>query len=218
MMAKFEHLYSTVSGHTPASLLRGQIAINIPDRTIYANDPTGRILPISSGVAGLANAAGATAVHINVNFHPVAQFGVGLTQQQLQTLFVDNGTTATLQTVPIFVFGRIWYTPVVSMASSTAGAYALNLDTVNRTVSMSAYPTGSNRNTSGFVQYSNNTATLVFYSDSTIYPWFYLPQGYSTNPGGSINVYRVSPIKTFGAIPVSAGFAGAAATSYWGAP
>jgi hypothetical protein len=217
MMAKFKHLYSTTSGHVPQSLLRGQLAINVPDQTVYANDPMGRVQPISTGAPGLANVSQATAVHINVNFYPVAQFGVGLTQAQVQTLFVDNGTTATLQTVPIFVFGKLWWTPVISMPSSTAGAYALNLDTVNRTVSMAAYPTGSNRNTSGFVQYSNGTATLVFYSDSLIYPWFYLPQGYSTNPGGSINVYRISPYQTFGAIPVSIG-AAMVPGSYWGAP
>lgn len=217
-MAKFKHLYSTTSGHVPSSLLRGQLAINIPDKTVYANDPMGRPAVISSGTAGLANATSATAVHIKTAFHPVAQFGVGLTQAQLQTLFTDNGTTATLQTVPIFVFGKLWWTPTVSMASSTAGAYALTLDTVNRSVGISAVAQGSGRNSSGYVQYSNGVAYLVFYSDATIYPWFYLPQGYSTFTGGSINVYRISPVRTFGAIPVSQGFAGAAASAYWGTP
>lgn len=217
-MAKFKHLYSTTSGHVPASLLRGQIAINIPDQAIYANDPMGRVAQISSGVAGLANANASVAPHIKTAFHPVAQFGVGLTQAQLQSLFVDNGTTATLQTVPIFMFGKLWWTPVVSTASSPAGAYSLTLDTVNRSVAMASVPTGSGRNNSGYLSYSTGVANLVFYSDSTIYPWFYLPQGYSTFTGGSINVYRISPVRTFGAVPVSQGFAGAPATAYWGTP
>lgn len=215
-MAKFQHLYSTVAGHTPTNILRGQVAINIPDKLVYANDPAGRPQIISSGASGVSNASGLLGVHVPVAFYPVAQFGVTMTQTELQLRFTDDGTTASLSTVPIFIFGKIWWTDPISCPSSTAGAYSITLDTVNRVCSLSAVAVGNGRKTSGFINRVNGTANLVIYSDGIIYPWFYLEQSYSDTAGGPNNLFRISPFKTFGAIPVSQGFAGADASSYWG--
>jgi hypothetical protein len=46
-MAKIQHLRSETAGDVPASLLRGQVAINIPDALVYANDPGGNVSVIS---------------------------------------------------------------------------------------------------------------------------------------------------------------------------
>lgn len=217
-MAKVQHLYSTTSGNVPATLVRGQLAINIPDQLVYANDPVGRAKVISSGVPGLAGAMGSVGVHIPNALHPVAQFGVTLNQTDLQSRFLNNGTTVTLLTVPIFVFGRVWWTNQVQCPVSSAGAYSLTLDTVGRTVTMQAVPQGTGRASSGYLNYTTRVATLVIYSDSTIYPWFYLQQGFGDTiaNGSGVQVYRISPVQTFGAIPVSTGFAGAPAATYWG--
>lgn len=216
-MAKIQHLYSITAGNQPTNILRGQVAINIPDQLVYADDPIGRPRVISSGVQGVANASGLLGVHIPTAFYPVAQFGVGMTQTDVQGRFTDDGTTATLLPVPIFVFGKLWWTQQISCPSSPAGAYSITIDTVNRACSMSSVPSGSGRLVSGVVNHQTGVAVLVFYSDATIYPWFYLEQAYGSVAGGApSNVYRISPVKTFGSIPVSQGFAGAAATSYWG--
>jgi hypothetical protein len=189
---------------------------------VYAERPDGQVKPISNGNAGVANAATLLSLHIPVQFHPVAQFGVGYTQAALSAKFSDNGTTASLATVPIFVFGRLWYTPPVSCPSSGASnkAYALNLDFGNRTCTMAAYDpsSGSSGLSSGKVNYAANTATLVFASEGAVYPWFYLMKSLGDGVANTCDLYRISPTKTFGAIPVAAGFPGAAAASYWGAP
>lgn len=215
-MAKIQHLISTVSGRVPSSLVRGQVAINVPDQTVYASDPSGTPRVLSSGLPGVPNASGLLDVHIPTAFYPIAQFGVGMTQTDLQARFTDNGTTATLQSVPIFVFGKIWWTPEISCPSISPGAYAIDLDTINRTAVLRSVPTGAGRVSSGSVNHTSGFASIVFFSDATIYPWFYLEQAFSSNPGGDTYVFRISPVQTFGAIPVSLGFAGAAATSYWG--
>jgi hypothetical protein len=213
-MAKIQHLYSTVSGHKPTNLLRGQIAINIPDRLVYANDPAGRPQVLSSGNPGVSNPSGLLGVHVPILFHPVAQFGVTMTQADLQARFTDDGTTVKLETVPVFLFGTVWWTPELTCPSSPAGAYAIGFDMNARTVTLSAVSQGTARQRSGYINYTSMTAQLVVYSDSTIYPWFYLPQGFGNGP--DTNLYRLSPVKTFAAIPVSEGFAGANATAYWG--
>lgn len=209
-MAKIQHLLSETAGHVPASLLRGQVAINIPDAVIYANDPGGNVSVISSGASGVANASSLTGVHMPNNFMPVCQLGPGMTQTQLQALFTDNGTTATYNNIPIFAMGRLWWTGVISCPSSVGGAYAVTLNLANRTATLSAFTPAAN---SGMINYTANTVQVVVYSNSTIYPWFYIPM-YSA--AGTAVLLRISPTKTFGAIPVSAGFAGAPATSYWG--
>jgi hypothetical protein len=212
-MAKIQHLYSTTPGNVPGSLVRGQVAINIPDKIVYANDPFGNVAPISNGNPGVANAGSLVGSHIPVQFHPVAQFGVGMTEAQLTALFTDNGTTATLQPVKVFALGRVWYTPVLTCPHVSAGAYQLNLNASARTVSISGLTlphTGS-----GSVNVSTSSCNLVFYSDSHIYPWFYLPESYGA-ANSAATLYRISPYQTFGAIPVSTGFAGANAATYWG--
>lgn len=214
-MAKFEHLYSTVSGNVPASLLRGQLATNIPDKAVYAEAPDGTVSQISNGNPGIAQASNYLGVHIPSFLHPVAQFGVGYTEAQLGTKFTDNGTTATLQTVPIFMFGSLWYNPVVSCPSVASGAYQLVMDCVARTVSLQGFVTPHTG--SGTLNYQNQQATLVIRSDGHIYPWFYLPETFGQS-NGPVMLFRISPYKTFGAIPVSTGFAGAAAAAYWGSP
>jgi hypothetical protein len=210
-MAKIQHLLSETAGYVPASLLRGQVAINIPDALVYANDPGGNVAVISSGASGVANASGLTGVHLPNNFMPVCQLGPGMTQTQLQALFTDNGTTATYSNIPIFAMGKLWWTGTLTCPSSAGGAYAVTLNLNARTAQLAAFTPAAN---SGSVNYSSNTIQIVVYSNSTIYPWFYIPM-YSA--AGTAVLLRISPTKTFGAIPVSSGFAGAPATAYWGA-
>jgi hypothetical protein len=214
-MAKIQHLYSTTAGHVPASLSRGQLGVNFPDKLVYAATPDGKVKTISSGNAGIANASSLLGVHIPVNLHPIAQFAPGYTETDLGTKFSDDGTTATLQTVPIFMFGTLWYTPTVACPSVTSGAYQLTMDCVARTVSMQGFVTPHVG--SGSLNYATKQAQIVIRSDGHIYPWFYVPETLGQS-NGPVMLFRISPYKTFGAIPVSAGFAGAAATSYWGAP
>jgi hypothetical protein len=210
-MAKIQHLRSETAGDVPASLLRGQVAINIPDALVYANDPGGNVSVISSGAAGVQNASSQTGVHIPNNFMPACQLGPGMTQTQLQALFSDNGTTATYNNIPIFAMGTLWWTGTLTCPSSAGGVYAVTLNLTNRTATLAAFNPTTN---SGSISYSSNTVQIVVYSNSTIYPWLYIPM-YSAS--GTAVLLRISPTKTFGAIPVSAGFAGAPATSYWGA-
>jgi hypothetical protein len=209
-MAKIQHLRSETAGDVPSSLLRGQVAINIPDALVYANDPAGNVAVISSGAAGVADASSFTGVHIPNNFMPACQLGPGMTQAQLQALFVDNGTTATYSNIPIFAMGTLWWTGTLTCPSSAGGAYAVTLNLTSRTATLAAFTPAAN---SGSISYSANTIQIVVYSNGTIYPWFYIPM-YSA--AGTAVLLRISPTKTFGAIPVSAGFAGAPATSYWG--
>lgn len=211
-MAKIKHLLSETAGHVPSGLIRGQVAINIPDKLVYANDPSGTPSVISSGNSGVANATGFLGVHIPNNFMPVAQLGPGLTPAQTQALFTDDGTTATYNNIPVFALGKLWWTGVVTCPSSAAGSYSINIDTVNRTASLAAFAPAIS---SGIVNYTTGVIQLVVHSNSTTYPWFYVP---TISSSGGASLLRISPIQTFGAIPVSAGFAGAAATSYWGAP
>jgi hypothetical protein len=209
-MAKIQHLRSETAGDVPSSLLRGQVAINIPDALVYANDPAGNVAVISSGASGVADASSFTGVHIPNNFMPACQLGPGMTQAQLQALFVDNGTTATYSNIPIFAMGTLWWTGTLTCPSSAGGAYAVTLNLTSRTATLAAFTPAAN---SGSISYSANTIQIVVYSNGTIYPWFYIPM-YSA--AGTAVLLRISPTKTFGAIPVSAGFAGAPATSYWG--
>jgi hypothetical protein len=123
-MAKIQHLRSETAGDVPSSLLRGQVAINIPDALVYANDPAGNVAVISSGAAGVADASSFTGVHIPNNFMPACQLGPGMTQAQLQALFVDNGTTATYSNIPIFAMGTLWWTGTLTCPSSAGGIYA----------------------------------------------------------------------------------------------
>ena len=220
-MAKFEHLLSTVSGDIPSALNRGQLAVNLPDQLVYATTPDGMISPISSGVPGVANASTLLGVHVPTQFEMVAQFAPGYIAGQLLSLFTIGSTTAVLQTLPIFALGTLIYTPVLSCPVAASGAYILTVDLVARTASIAGV-SGTLLPSSGTFNPINNTFSMVFYSDSTIMPWFYVP-AYQGIPNGTVGSnpgdclwYRISPIQTFGAIPVSTGFAGAAATSYWG--
>lgn len=212
-MAKVQYLYSMVAGNVPASLVRGQLAINIPDKIVYAATPDGKVAPVSNGNAGVPNASSLLGVHIPIMYHPIAQFGPGYTEAQLTSMFTDNGTTAAMQAVPVFAFGTKWYVPATSCPSINTGAYALTINTIARTAVLSGQglPLPAN---SGTIDYVNKTVTLFIKSDGHIYPWFYLPQ-YSGVSNGT-TLFRISPYKTFGAIPVSVGFPGAAASSYWG--
>lgn len=217
-MAKFSHLDSTVSGHVPASLLRGQLAVNSADQAVFTLAPDGQIVQISSGKPGLASASGSLGVHIPVWLHPVAQFAPGYTEAQVGAKFTDNGTTATLQCVPLFIFGQKFYTPAtLSCPSINTGVYYLIGNVLTRTISLvgQGAPLPA---VSGSLNYSTGDFTLFIQSDGHIYPWFYLLEGRSSSIAGIVNIVRISPYKTFGAIPVSTGFAGAAATSYWGNP
>jgi hypothetical protein len=220
-MAKFEHLLSTVSGDIPATLTRGQLAVNIPDQLVYAPTPDGLVSVISSGVPGVANASTLLGVHVPTQFEMVAQFAPGYTQAQIASKFVIGATTVTLQTVPIFALGILMYTPVLTLPIAASGAYMLSIDLVARTCVLSSL-SGTLLPSSGTFNPINNTFSMVFYSDSTILPWFYVP-AYQGIPNGTVGSnpgdclwYRISPVQTFGAIPVSNGFAGAAAASYWG--
>jgi len=219
-MAKVQHLYSLTSGHVPASLLRGQMAINMPDQTVYALTPDGQVKAISRGTAGVANASGLTGVHIPVNYMPVAQLAPGYTQAQLTAKFNIGTSTVSLGTIPIFALGRTWYIPPQTCAVSPIGAYLLWLNTPARTALLS--PMTAATSTSGGFNAINGNFNMVVWSDGQTYPWFYLPnwQGQQNGaPGvtpGDCSWFRVSPFKTFGAIPVSQGFPGAAATAYWG--
>jgi hypothetical protein len=211
-MAKIKHLVSETAGTVPASLLRGQVAINVPDKLVYANDPSGKVSVISSGSAGLAGASGALGVHMPTKFMPACQLGPGLTQEQLTTLFTSDGTTITYNNIPIFALGQLWWTGKLTCAVSASGVYVVTVDTVNRTARIDASNAAAN---SGNINYSTGVFQVVVFSNGIIYPWFYLP-AYSNS--GTAVLLRISPTKTFGAIPVSEGFAGAPATSYWGAP
>lgn len=212
-MAKFSHLLSETAGHVPASLLRGQLAVNIADNVVYASDPAGIIRQVSNGNAGSANAAGALGPHVPISLHPVAQFGVGFSEAQLASRFTDDGTTATLLPVPIFMFGRLWYTPGNLTCPSSSIGYQLVGNVNNRTITMQG---ATASNVSGSLDYGSGAFTLAFKSDGHLYPWFYLQD--SVGIAGSLQValYRISPYKTWGAVPVSQGFPGAPATSYWG--
>lgn len=212
-MAKVQHLHSETAGNVPSSLLRGQLAINIPDKIVYANTPDGKVAPISNGNAGVANANSLLGVHIPVMYHPVAQFAPGYTEAQLTSMFTDDGVTAALPAIPVFAFGTKWYVPATSCPSINTGAYIMTINTVTRSASLSgqgiplpAY--------SGTIDYVNKVVTLVIKSDGHIYPWFYLPQYRGLSYGTTL--FRISPYRTFGAIPVSTGFPGANAASYWG--
>jgi hypothetical protein len=210
-MAKIQHLLSETAGDIPVSLLRGQVAINIPDEIVYANDPAGNVAVISSSATGVQDASSLTGVHIPNDFMPVCQLGPGMTQTQLQALFTDNGTTATYNNIPIFAMGTLWWTGTLTCPSSPGGAYSVSLNLTSRTATLAAFTPTTN---SGNISYTANTVSVVVYSNGTIYPWFYIPM-YSGS--GTAILLRISPTQTFGAIPVSSGFAGAPATSYWGA-
>jgi hypothetical protein len=214
-MAKIQHLLSETAGHVPSGLLRGQAAINIADKLVYANDPSGNASVISSGATGLQNASSYLGVHMPTSFMPVAQLGPGMTQAQLQALFTDNGTTATYNNIPIFCMGKLWWTGKITCPSSASGAYQVTINAATRTATLTSL---SPTTRSGTINYTANTFSIVVYSEAgVIYPWFYLPIYNPTGTTGTTDLLRVSFTKTFGAIPVSAGFAGAAATSYWGA-
>lgn len=220
-MAKIEHLFSITSGNIPSTLSRGQLATNFPDLTVYGPAPDGLISPISIGTPGVANASTLLGVHVPIQFEMVAQFAPGYTQAQVTSKFVIGATTVTLGVVPIFALGTLMYTPVLTCPIAASGAYILTVDLVARTCVLASL-SGTLLASSGAFNPINNTFSMVFYSDSTIIPWFYVPayQGIpngtsGSNPGDCL-WYRISPIQTFGAIPVSTGFAGAAATSYWG--
>lgn len=219
-MAKVQHLYSLTSGHVPASLLRGQMAINMPDQTVYANAPDGTVKAVSKGTPGVANASGLIGVHIPANFMPVAQLAPGYTQAQLTAKFNIGTSTVTLGTIPIFALGRTWYIPPLSCGVSAVGAYLLTVNIATRAASLT--PMTATTPTSGTFNAIANYFSMVVWSDGQTYPWFFLPawQGAANGAPGSINGdcgwYRISPFKTFGAIPVSQGFPGAAATAYWG--
>lgn len=208
---KYQHLHSGTPGKVPVSLQRGQLAVNTADKIVFASDLLGNVKPISSGSSGAQNAMSALGVHIPVNFMPVAQLGPGMSQTDLQARFSDDGTTVTYNNIPIFALGRLWWTGTLTSPHSPVGSYAVTLDIGNRTASLGMFTPTSN---SGVMNYQTNIITLVVYSDGTISPWFYIP-AYS-NPGMA-TLLRISETKTFGAIPVSTGFAGAPATSYWGA-
>jgi hypothetical protein len=210
-MAKIQHLVSETAGHVPASLLRGQVAINVPDKLVFANDPAGNVAVISSGASGAANASSLTGVHMPNNFMPACQLGPGMTQAQLTALFTDDGTTATYNNIPIFAMGKLLWTGTLTCPHSAGGAYAVTINLTNRTATLAAFTPASN---SGSISYTANTIQIVVYSNGTIYPWFYIPM-YSA--AGTAVLLRISPTQTFGAIPVSSGFAGAPATAYWGA-
>lgn len=214
-MAKIQHLYSATPGNVPGSLVRGQVAINIPDKIVYANDPFGNVAPISNGNAGVANASSLLGGHIPTQFHPVAQFGVGMTESQLTSGFTDDGTTATMQPTRVFVMGKAYYTPVLTCASSSIGFYVLALNVQTRTVQLLPKGTVDIGSGASTFRYDTGDVRMVIKSDGHIYPWFYLPVAYSA-AGQTVSAFRISPYQTFGAIPVSTGFPGANAASYWG--
>lgn len=213
-MAKVKHYYSEVAGHVPATLLRGQIGITIPDQTVYAPTPDGQVKPISSGKAGVANANTLLGVHIPVDFHPVVQFAPGYTQQQLQAKWNVTDSAASLDVVPVFGLGRLFYTPPLTCALSANGIYQLTITASTRSASLT--PVSSPLNISGSFNPVTGNFSIIIVSENQIAPWFYVQSSQGFDTVGDVYLYRISDRKTFGAIPVSQGFAGAPAQSYWG--
>ena len=237
-MAKFEHLYSTTAGDVPTSLGQGQIAINVTDKIVYSAAPDGTIMEVSNGIAGLSSVSSYLSAHLTQPYHPVIQFCPGYTQAQCEAAFTNNGTTATLSPVPIYAFGQTFYTPELSCPAVSGNGvyYYLQIDFANRG-GINTFMTASTTSigSSGVLNPIGQIFTMVIVSECTnIFPWFYIPayQGLANGTSvasafpvnGNINLYRISTVPTFGAIPVSTGFPGYTATadtsgttpSYWG--
>jgi hypothetical protein len=236
-MAKFEHLYSSTSGDVPTSLGQGQIAVNLADKAVYTAAPDGTIKEVSNGNAGLSSVTSYLNVHIPQMYHPVIQFCPGYTQAQCEAAFTVSGSTATLKPVPIYAFGQTFYTPELTCPVVSGNtAYYLQIDFANRggpnTYMISMAP---DITSSGVFNPIGQIFTIVIVSENTnIFPWFYLPSYIGLPNGtdvssvfpvnGNVNLYRLSTVATFGAIPVSTGFPGYTATadtsgttsSYWG--
>ncbi|QRE00299.1 hypothetical protein [Burkholderia phage BCSR5] len=223
-MAKVQHLFTTTKGAVPpaASLLRGQLSINIPDQNVHALTPDLKVGVVSSGVQGMPNAMGSTGVHVPVDLHPVAQFAPGYTNAEIAAKFRVSGGTATLDIVPLFAFGRLWYIPKSSCPVSPIGLYYVFLDGIARSAAIGSLAAAPSH--SGKIIPRLQQGSFVFQSDGAIRPWFYmqgsrgLANGTPGEQDGTVLIYRVSDVKVSGGIPVSQGFAGADATSYWGAP
>jgi hypothetical protein len=195
------------------------VGINIPDQKVYAPTPDGTIDVISSGVAGLSNPSAALGVHIPVQFHPVAQFAPGYTSSELTTAFTIGTSLATLQTISVFALGRLWYIAgPMTCPKAASGAYQLAFNTGTKAATLSGLTSPLPAN-SGTINPLTNDVTLVFMSESVnIQSWFYIPQWQAADTAGNVPIFRVSNVQTFGAIPVSTGFPGAAAATYWGHP
>jgi len=214
-MAKVQHLYSNNPGAVPSTLLRGQVFINIPDQTVYAPDPTGNIQKFSAGAPFVANASSLLNVHIPTDFHPVAQFGINETAASLTAKFNIAGGTVTMSPVAVFALGQLFYLPETTCPVGTNGNYLLTVDTGARTAVLEDTAALDN---SGTFNPLAGTFSMVVYSNGQTYPFFYLAGAQGTDDTGDCSWYRISPFQTFGAIPVSTGFAGAPATAYWGTP
>lgn len=236
-MAKFDHLYSTTSGHVPSNLGQGQVAVNLADKLVYSAAPDGNTVVVSSGNAGISNVSGLLNSHIKQMYHPVIQFCPGYSQAQCQAAFTNDGTTATLKPVPIYAFGQTFYTPQMSCSVINGNtAFLLTIDFANRGGQYTYLQSlSSNNSISGTFNPISKIFNIIIVSENTnIYPWFYVP-AYIGNPNGSpggagfplngnVSLFRLSSVATFGAIPISTGFPGYTATAdtsattpaYWG--
>lgn len=220
-MASFIEYYSSVAGNKPlpANMSPGQLAVNIPDQTIYAQLPDGSIGPVSKyDAASITPSASDFALHVPPYLSDICQFGIGLTSTQLNALFTVGASGLTTSNyIPIFALGLKLWIPPLSCAVSPVGAYQVTV-TLGVDNTAVATPLAALQATSGSLSQASQQVTMVIYSNGQTYPWFYLPNGInrSTDDPGATSLFRISPFETFGAIPVSTGPAAQAATSYWG--
>lgn len=219
-MGTFVDYYSTVAGAVPqaANLNQNELAVNIADQVIYTLMPDNTVGVLSKyDPAGVTTQASDFSLHVPVAQMDICQWGVGLSQVDLSSrVVVDASGFRTTTYVPVYALGRKLWVPPVSCGVSSVGAYTLSLSLL--TPSVSAAPLSSLQTNSGTLAAPTQSVTLVVYSDGQTYPWFYLPNSVnrSTSDPSFTYLYRISPFKTFGAIPVSQGPAAQAATSYWG--
>lgn len=234
-MAAFIEYFSTVAGHVPTAsvppvppavtptttMVPGSLAVNVADQTIYALAPDGSIIPVSRySSAGITPTASDLSLHTPVAMSNISQWGVGLSSTDLSArCVVDASGFSTNNYIPVFTLGILLFIPPVSCGVSANGAYQVTI-TLGATNTAVAEPvtTALTNATSGSLNLNSQQVQLVVYSDGQTYPFFYLPNALdsSTIDPSSISLFRISPYKTFGAIPVSTGPAAQPATAYWG--
>lgn len=222
-MASFIEYYSIVAGRIPdpALMTQGQLAVNVPDQTVYALMPDGTVGPVSRySSSGIVPTTADFGLHTPVSLSNISQWGAGLSAADLSSRCVVGASGfSTNNYIPVFTLGVLLFIPPVSCGVSANGAYQVTITLGATNTAVAAPVTDALTNaTSGSLNISSQQVELVVYSDGQTYPFFYLPNAInrSTSDPATTPLYRISPYKTFGAIPVSAGPAAQPATAYWG--
>lgn len=101
---RYKHLRSYVAGRvpTPAQLLEGQFAINIPDKKIYTKDSSGNILDLTDYVSVDV----LESQYIKQGVVPITQIGA---MGGIQALPISSASASTLnvtQNIPVLLSGR----------------------------------------------------------------------------------------------------------------